>query len=66
MTPERETAGSIGIQIGKTVERVDWYRFDRFGIGGDGRIIERVNRITTSAGDMFWDCLARRFFESLQ
>ena len=66
MIPERETAGSIGILVGKTVERVDWYRFDKFGLDGDGRIVERINRITTSAGDMFWDCLPRRFVEALQ
>ena len=29
-------------------------------------IVERINRITTSAGDLLWRCLARHFVEAAQ
>lgn len=61
-----ETAIEMGIKIGPSVVMKDWYRFDKFGLEGNGRIIIRENIITQSAGDDRWDCMAKHFVEDLQ
>ena len=80
MIPERENAESLGIKRGKTVERHDWNTAapvkrppiieapekSNLEYTPRGYIVERINRITTSAGDMLWRCLARHFVEAAQ
>jgi hypothetical protein len=64
----------MGIRIGKRVVKVDLYLTRRRGRpADDGSLMLRENRITVSAGDDNWDCLARHmgdgekggFFDSL-
>jgi hypothetical protein len=57
-------AEDIGIIIGPTVVKLDWYLGSSIGPRqGQDPIVERKNQITTSAGDENWDSLAKHFRE---
>ena len=69
MTPEwPDTAESMGIKIGPTVRKLDWYPFVAYGLGlnGEGRILIRENFITVSAGDDGWKSPADPNAEMIQ
>ena len=57
-------AEDIGIIIGRTVVKLDWYLGSSIGSRqGQDPIVERENHITISGGDDNWDSLAKRFCE---
>jgi hypothetical protein len=74
-----QTATEMGIRIGATVIKTDWYPSGlaqrmralsedggKGGIKLFGHNVERKNRIRLSAGDDLWDCLPKHFSCEMQ
>jgi hypothetical protein len=72
----KQTAVEMGIRIGKTVSIEDWRPSnlpailrslallgEKSAMLPNGHRIDRVNRITYSAGDSNWDCPLKPFVE---